>query len=50
VLILTRVACNISGKENAMGTYRIAGKFGEEFNLANWRGIEKIVKLKIAQV
>ena len=24
--------------------YRIAGKFGEEFNLANWRGIERIAK------
>ena len=29
--------------------YRIAGKFGKEFNLANWRGIEKIAKLKIAK-
>jgi len=29
--------------------YRIAGKFGEEFNLANWRGIERIAKLKIAK-
>ena len=29
-------------------TYRIAGKFGEEFNLANWRGILKNAKLKIA--
>ena len=28
--------------------YRIAGKFGEEFNLANWRGILKNAKLKIA--
>jgi len=30
--------------------YRIAGKFGEEINLANWRGIEKITKLKIAKI
>jgi len=29
--------------------YRIAGKFGKEFNLANWRGIERIAKLKIAK-
>ena len=29
--------------------YRIAGKFGEEFNLANRRGIERIAKLKIAK-
>jgi len=29
--------------------YRIARKFGEEFNLANWQGIEKIAKLKIAK-
>ena len=28
--------------------YRIAGKFGEEFNLANWQGILKNAKLKIA--
>jgi len=27
----------------------IAGKFGKEFNLANWRGIERIAKLKIAE-
>ena len=27
--------------------YRIAGKFGEEFNLANWRGILKNAKLKV---
>jgi len=27
----------------------IAGKFGEEFNLANWQGIERITKLKIAK-
>jgi len=26
------------------------GKFGKEFNLANWRGIEKIAKLKIANL
>ena len=28
--------------------YRIAGKFGEEFNLPNWRGILKNAKLKVA--
>ena len=32
----------------ALQQYRIAGKFGEEFNLANWRGIVKNAKLKIA--
>ena len=30
--------------------YRIVGKFGKEFNLANWRGIERIAKLKIAKI
>ena len=30
--------------------YRIAGKFGKEFNLVNWRGIERIAKLKIAKL
>ena len=29
-------------------SYRIAGKFGEGLNLANWRGILKNAKLKIA--
>ena len=28
--------------------YRIAGKFGEKFNLANWQGILKNAKLKVA--
>ena len=28
--------------------YHLAGKFGEEFNLANWRGILKNAKLKVA--
>ena len=32
----------------AVIVYRIAGKFGEEFNLANWQGILKNAKLKIA--
>ena len=32
----------------ANNTYRIAEKFGEEFNLANWRGILKNTKLKVA--
>ena len=30
--------------------YRIVGKFGEEFNLANWRGILKNAKLKVANL
>ena len=30
--------------------YRITGKFGEEFNLANWRGIKKNRQIKNRQI
>ena len=30
--------------------YRIAGKFSEEFNLANWLGIEIVAELKNRQI
>ena len=30
--------------------YRIAGKFGEEFNLAVWRIVRGIAKLKSANI
>jgi len=33
-----KVKCS-TGRLYRVKNYRIAGKFGEEFNLANWRGI-----------
>ena len=47
--VRTVIRCNFfSYIRRKYNVYRIAGKFGEEFNLANWRGIQKNAKLKIA--
>ena len=40
----------VSIDERMIGTYRIAGNFGEVFNLANWRVLREIAKFKACQL